>query len=88
MFPPIFVTAALAAAFSWPCIDSRSDANAGGPLVESSQDLMMPAYYLMVIVVIGLVTGISMKETGQSSVKGATPAASDIREAKENSGRA
>ncbi|SUI04595.1 proline/betaine transporter [Salmonella enterica subsp. indica] len=43
----------------------------------------MPAYYLMVIAVIGLITGISMKETANRPLKGATPAASDIQEAKE-----
>jgi MHS family proline/betaine transporter-like MFS transporter len=51
--------------------------------VESTQNLMMPAYYLMVIAVIGLITGLSMKETANRPLKGATPAASDIQEAKE-----
>jgi MHS family proline/betaine transporter-like MFS transporter len=52
-------------------------------LVESTQNLMMPAYYLMVIAVIGLITGVTMKETANRPLKGATPAASDIQEAKE-----
>lgn len=52
-------------------------------LVESTQNLMMPAYYLMVIAVIGLITGVTMKETANQPLKGATPAASDIHEAKE-----
>ena len=43
----------------------------------------MPAYYLMVIAVIGLITGITMKETANKPLKGATPAASDIEEARE-----
>lgn len=51
--------------------------------MESSQNLMMPAYYLMVIAVIGFITGITMKETANQPLKGATPAASDIQEAKE-----
>jgi MHS family proline/betaine transporter-like MFS transporter len=44
---------------------------------------MMPAYYLMVVAVIGLITGITMKETANKPLKGATPAASDIQEARE-----
>ncbi len=44
---------------------------------------MMPAYYLMVIAVIGLITGLTMKETANRPLKGATPAASDIQEARE-----
>ena len=43
----------------------------------------MPAYYLMVIAVIGLVTGITMKETANKPLRGAAPAASDIGEARE-----
>ncbi len=52
-------------------------------LVESSQNLMMPADYLMVVAVIGLITGVTMKETANRPFKGVTPAASDIQEAKE-----
>jgi MHS family proline/betaine transporter-like MFS transporter len=36
-----------------------------------------------VIAVIGLITGLTMKETANLPLKGATPAASDIQEAKE-----
>nr|WED70330.1 hypothetical protein PJ912_22110 [Pectobacterium colocasium] len=32
-------------------------------LVESTSNLYMPAYYLMVIGLIGLITGMSMRET-------------------------
>lgn len=51
--------------------------------MESSHNLMMPAYYLMVVAVIGLITGVTMKETANRPLKGATPAASDLQEAKE-----
>ena len=37
----------------------------------------------MVVAIIGLITGITMKETANRPLKGATPAASDIQEAKE-----
>ena len=43
----------------------------------------MPAYYLMVVAVIGLITGLFMKETANKPLKGATPAASDMEEARE-----
>jgi hypothetical protein len=33
---------------------------------------MMPAYYLMVIAVVGMATGLSMKETANRPLKGAT----------------
>nr|VXZ89679.1 Proline porter II [Klebsiella pneumoniae] len=39
-------------------------------LVETTQNLMMPAYYLMVIAVVGMATGLSMKETANRPLKG------------------
>ena len=52
-------------------------------LVESTGDLFMPAYYLMVIALIGLATGLTMKETANKPLRGAAPTASDLDEAKE-----
>ena len=52
-------------------------------LVETTSDLYMPAYYLMVIAAVGLVTGLTMKETANKPLRGAAPAASDIEEARE-----
>lgn len=43
----------------------------------------MPAYYLMVVAMVGLVTGLKMRETANQPLRGATPAASNCREAKE-----
>lgn len=43
----------------------------------------MPAYYLMVVAMVGLVTGLKMRETANQPLRGATPAASNRREAKE-----
>ena len=51
--------------------------------MESTNNLYMPAYYLMVIAIVGLVTGVTMKETANKPLRGAAPAASDIEEAKE-----
>lgn len=43
----------------------------------------MPAYYLMVTAVIGLITALTMKETANKPLRGAAPAASDLEEARE-----
>ncbi|EET8768624.1 glycine betaine/L-proline transporter ProP [Escherichia coli] len=73
----------LAAAFNISVLVAGLTPTLAAWLVESSQNLMMPAYYLMVVAVIGLITGVTMKETANRPLKGATPAASDIQEAKE-----
>src|SRR5690606_29919345 len=83
MFLTHFIYSALAAAFILSVLIAGLTPTLAASLVESTQNLMMPAYYLMVIAVIGLITGITMKETANRPLKGATPAASDIQEAKE-----
>lgn len=83
MFPTHIRYSALAAAFNISVLVAGLTPTLAARLVESSQNLMMPAYYLMVVAVIGLITGVTMKETANRPLKGATPAASDIQEAKE-----
>ena len=83
MFPTHIRYSALAAAFNISVLVAGLTPTLAASLVESTQNLMMPAYYLMVIAVIGLATGLTMKETANRPLKGATPAASDIQEAKE-----
>ena len=83
MFPTHIRYSALAAAFNISVLIAGLTPTLAASLVESTQNLMMPAYYLMVIAVIGLITGITMKETANLPLKGATPAASDLQEAKE-----
>ncbi|MFA1646629.1 MAG: MFS transporter, partial [Enterobacteriaceae bacterium] len=83
MFPTHIRYSALAAAFNISVLIAGLTPTLAASLVESTQNLMMPAYYLMVIAVIGLATGLTMKETANRPLKGATPAASDIAEAKE-----
>jgi MHS family proline/betaine transporter-like MFS transporter len=83
MFPTHIRYSALAAAFNISVLIAGLTPTLAASLVESTQNLMMPAYYLMVIAVIGLITGVTMKETANRPLKGATPAASDIQEAKE-----
>lgn len=83
MFPTHIRYSALAAAFNISVLVVGLTPTLAAWLVESSQNLMMPAYYLMVVAVVGLITGVTMKETANRPLKGATPAASDIQEAKE-----
>lgn len=83
MFPTHIRYSALASAFNISILIAGLTPTATAWLVEASNNLFMPAYYLMVIAVIGLVTGIFMKETANKPLKGATPAASDLSEAKE-----
>lgn len=52
-------------------------------LVEATGNLYMPAWYLMVVGVIGVVTGITVRETANKPLYGDTPAASSLEEAKE-----
>lgn len=83
MFPTHIRYSALASSFNISILIAGVTPTLAAWLVESSNNLMMPAYYLMVVGVIGLITALTMKETANMPLKGATPAASDIAEARE-----
>jgi MHS family proline/betaine transporter-like MFS transporter len=83
MFPTHIRYSALASAFNVSVLIAGLTPTAVAWLVETTNNLYMPAYYLMVVAVIGLVTGITMKETANQPLRGAAPAASDLEEAKE-----
>ncbi len=83
MFPTHIRYSALAIAFNISVLIAGLTPTIAAWLVEATGNLYMPAYYLMVVAIIGLVTGIFMKETANRPLKGATPAASDRAEAKE-----
>jgi MHS family proline/betaine transporter-like MFS transporter len=83
MFPTHIRYSALAAAFNISVLIAGLTPTIVAWLVESTNDLYMPAYYLMVIAVVGLFTGVTMKETAKQPLRGAAPAASDLAEAKE-----
>ncbi len=83
MFPTHIRYSALASAFNISVLVAGLTPTLAAWLVESTENLMMPAYYLMAIAAIGLVTGLTMKETANKPLKGATPAASDLAEARE-----
>lgn len=83
MFPTHIRYSALASAFNISVLIAGLTPTIAAWLVESSGDLYMPGYYLMVVALVGLATGIFMKETANKPLRGATPAASDLAEAKE-----
>lgn len=83
MFPTHIRYSALASAFNISVLVAGLTPTIAAWLVESTENLMMPAYYLMVFAALGLITGLTMKETANKPLKGATPAASDIAEARE-----
>jgi MHS family proline/betaine transporter-like MFS transporter len=83
MFPTHLRYSALASAFNVSVLIAGLTPTAVAWLVESTNDLYMPAYYLMVFAVVGLITGLTMKETANKPLRGAAPAASDMAEAKE-----
>ena len=83
MFPTHIRYSALASAFNVSVLIAGLTPTAVAWLVESTNNLYMPAYYLVVIAIVGLVTGVTMKETANKPLRGAAPAASDIEEAQE-----
>lgn len=83
MFPTKIRYSALAIAFNISVLIAGLTPTLSAWLVEVTQNLYMPAYYLMAIAVVGVITGILMKETANLPLKGATPAASDKAEARE-----
>lgn len=83
MFPTHIRYSMLASAFNISILIAGVTPTLAAWLVESTGDLCMPAYYLMIIAVIGLITGFVMRETANKPLRGATPAASDISEARE-----
>ena len=87
ILPAIFPThirySALAIAFNISVLIAGATPTAAAWLVEDDWQFIYAAYYLMVVAVVGLITGIKMIETANKPLRGATPAASDKSEAKE-----
>lgn len=83
MFPTHIRYSALAISFNISVLIAGATPTLAAWLVEVTKNLYMPAYYLMVVSLVGLATGLFMKETANRPLKGATPAASDRSEAKE-----
>ncbi|MBS7817673.1 glycine betaine/L-proline transporter ProP [Wohlfahrtiimonas chitiniclastica] len=87
ILPAIFPThvrySAMAIAFNISVLIAGFTPTIAAWLVETTHNLYMPAYYLMVIAGVGFITVYHMKETANRPLSGETPVASNRREAKE-----
>lgn len=83
LFPTRVRYSALATAFNISIIIAGLTPTVAAWLVETTGNMMMPAYYLMVVALVGLATFWFMPETAKRPLRGATPMASSPREARE-----
>ncbi len=83
LFPTNIRYSAMAIAFNISALVAGFTPTLTAWLVETTNNLYMPAYYLMVIAVIGCITVYHLKETANRPLSGDTPVASDRVEAKE-----
>jgi len=82
LFPTRIRYSALASSFNVAIIFAGLTPTVAAWLVEETENLMMPAYYLMGASVIGLITSMFLPETANRPLRGETPTASSRREAK------
>ncbi|MBY6347503.1 glycine betaine/L-proline transporter ProP [Providencia rettgeri] len=83
LFPTRLRYSALAASFNIAIIVAGLTPTVAAWLVERTDNLMVPAYYLMAASVIGLITALFLPETANRPLRGDTPTASNRKEAKE-----
>ncbi|MEB3754137.1 glycine betaine/L-proline transporter ProP [Acinetobacter sp. MD2(2019)] len=83
LFPTEIRYSALAIAFNISVVIAGVTPTVTAALVETTHDIMVPAYYLMVCGVFGIITALYLKETANLPLKGAKPMAIDTEEAEE-----
>jgi MHS family proline/betaine transporter-like MFS transporter len=83
LFPTRIRYSALASAFNIAVIAAGMTPTVAAALVDSTGSLYIPAYYLMAVSLVGIATGLFMKETANQPLRGATPSASSKQEARE-----
>ncbi|KES12247.1 Osmosensory transporter coiled coil, partial [Snodgrassella alvi SCGC AB-598-O11] len=83
LFPTRIRYSALASAFNIAIIIAGLTPTIAAALVDATNDLFIPAYYLMLMGIIGIVTGICLKETANRPLRGVSPSASNKQEARE-----
>ena len=83
LFPTEIRYSALAIAFNFSVVIAGLTPTITAALVETTHNLMMPAYYLMVCGGFGLITAIYLKETANKPLIGGVPMAKDEDEAVE-----
>lgn len=81
LFPARIRYSALASSFNIAIIAAGLTPTLAAWLVASSNNLLMPAYYLMGAAVIGIVTSVFLPETANQPLRGDTPNASNPAEA-------
>ena len=81
MFPTNIRYSAIASIFNLAIIVAGITPTLVAWLVESTGNLYMPAYYLMLVGFIGVVTGFAMHETAKKPLHGTTPTAANRNEA-------
>jgi len=82
LFPTRIRYSALASSFNIAIIIAGLTPTVAAWLVETTGNLMVPAVYLMIASVIGLITSLYLPETANRPLRGDTPNASNRREAK------
>jgi MHS family proline/betaine transporter-like MFS transporter len=82
LFPTRIRYSALASSFNVAIIIAGLTPTIAAWLVETTNNLMVPAIYLMVAAVIGLITSFYLPETANRPLRGDTPTASNPREAR------
>lgn len=83
LFPTAVRYSALAIAFNISVVIAGLTPTLAATLVETTHNILMPAYYLMVCGVFGFVTAFYLKETSNQPLIGGTPMAADEEEAVE-----
>lgn len=83
LFPTAIRYSALAIAFNISVVIAGLTPTLTATLVEVTHNIMLPAYYLMICGVFGIITAVYLKETANLPLKGATPIAVDSEEAEE-----
>ncbi|MEB3767760.1 glycine betaine/L-proline transporter ProP [Acinetobacter sp. MD2] len=83
LFPTEIRYSALAIAFNISVVIAGLTPTLTAALVETTHDIMVPAYYLMICGVFGIITAFYLKETANLPLKGAKPMAVDTEEAEE-----
>ncbi|WP_435169018.1 glycine betaine/L-proline transporter ProP [Falsirhodobacter sp. 1013] len=81
LFPTRIRYSALASSFNVAIIVAGLTPTVAALLVERTDNLMVPAYYLMVAALIGLLTAVFLPETANRPLRGDTPNASSPQEA-------
>ncbi|WP_241664088.1 glycine betaine/L-proline transporter ProP [Oecophyllibacter saccharovorans] len=83
MFPTAVRYSALASAFNIAVVAAGQSPTIMAALVSWTGNLMMPAYFMMGVGGVGLVTSIFMRETANMPLRGSKPMASSLEEARE-----